>query len=42
VKHTSQYLDVTWGSPDDHAPVGQSGLSNYLDGAAQLWRFVPE
>lgn len=39
-KHSGMFLDVTWGSPDEHAPVGQSPKSTWEDGAAQLWTLV--
>jgi ricin-type beta-trefoil lectin protein len=40
-KHSGMYLDVTWGSRDEHAPIAQSPHSTWEDGAAQLWTLVP-
>jgi hypothetical protein len=42
VKHSQKYLDVSWGSTDEHAPVVQLDLSPWSNGGAQLWTLVPE
>jgi hypothetical protein len=41
VQHSKLYLDVTWGSTDNNAPVGQAGESTFQGRAAQLWKLIP-
>ena len=41
-KHSFKYLDVAWGSRDEHAAVTQSAFSEWENGAAQLWQLVPD